>query len=42
MALRLQVLVLYLSSSALDTPVIGWANNFDADYWLTRVENEQG
>jgi hypothetical protein len=26
MALRQQVLVLYLASSALDTPVIAWAN----------------
>ena len=26
MALRQQILVLYLASSALDTPVIAWAN----------------
>lgn len=43
MALRQKVLVPYLSSSALDSGVVAWANydgSFDADYWVTRVEED--
>ena len=40
-AVRQQVLILYLSSSALDAPVIGWARHDGADR-DDRDRNDQG